>query len=114
LHPQGRAASCSRREHGAAPRCTCSSLNPAFFRTELPTPIDLIWNRKTDPGKVFDLTLPLDQVAEGYRVIDERRAIKGIAVSRAHVASACRRGPRLHARDAGDCAARRAASFQEM
>ena len=28
------------------------------------------------PGKVFDLTLPLDQVAEGYRAMDERRAIK--------------------------------------
>ena len=31
---------------------------------------------KIDPGKVFDLTLPLDQVAEGYRAMDERRAIK--------------------------------------
>ena len=29
-----------------------------------------------DPGLVFDLTLPLDQVAEGYRAMDERRAIK--------------------------------------
>ncbi|MFG1953977.1 hypothetical protein [Micromonospora sp. NPDC048830] len=29
-----------------------------------------------DPGKVFDLTLPLDQAAEGYRAMDERRAIK--------------------------------------
>ena len=25
---------------------------------------------------VFDLTLPLDEVAEGYRAMDERRAIK--------------------------------------
>ena len=31
-----------------------------------------------DPGKVFDLTLPLDQVAEGYRAMDERRAIKAL------------------------------------
>jgi threonine dehydrogenase-like Zn-dependent dehydrogenase len=31
---------------------------------------------KSTPGKVFDLTLPLDQVAEGYRAMDERRAIK--------------------------------------
>ena len=31
---------------------------------------------KINPGKVFDLTLPLDQVAEGYRAMDERRAIK--------------------------------------
>jgi hypothetical protein len=29
-----------------------------------------------NPGKVFDLTLPLDEVAEGYRAMDERRAIK--------------------------------------
>ena len=38
--------------------------------------IDLVWNRQIDPGKVFDLELPLDQVAEGYRAMDERRAIK--------------------------------------
>jgi threonine dehydrogenase-like Zn-dependent dehydrogenase len=38
--------------------------------------IDLIWNREIDPGNVFDLTLPLDGVAEGYRAMDERRAIK--------------------------------------
>jgi hypothetical protein len=29
-----------------------------------------------DPGKVFDLTLPLEQAAEGYRAMDERGAIK--------------------------------------
>jgi threonine dehydrogenase-like Zn-dependent dehydrogenase len=38
--------------------------------------IDLIWNRQIDPGRVFDLTLPLEQAAEGYRAMDERRAIK--------------------------------------
>ena len=32
--------------------------------------------RKIEPGKVFDLTLPLADVAEGYRAMDERRAIK--------------------------------------
>src|SRR3954462_12375304 len=42
----------------------------------LPELIDLVWNRKINPRKVFDLTLPLDQVAEGYRAMDERRAIK--------------------------------------
>ena len=31
---------------------------------------------RIDPGRVFDLTLPLDEVAEGYRAMDERRAIK--------------------------------------
>src|SRR5947209_2819693 len=49
---------------------------PAPVRRFLPELIDLIWNRQIDPGKVFDLTLPLDQVAEGYRAMDERRAIK--------------------------------------
>jgi threonine dehydrogenase-like Zn-dependent dehydrogenase len=49
---------------------------PAPVRRFLPQLVDLIWNREIDPGKVFDLTLPLDQVAEGYRAMDERRAIK--------------------------------------
>ena len=40
--------------------------------------VDLIWSREIDPGRVFDLTLPLDQVAEGYRAMDERRAIKAL------------------------------------
>src|SRR6267378_3312511 len=40
--------------------------------------IKLVWNKKINPGKVFDLTLPLDQVAEGYRAMDERRAIKAL------------------------------------
>jgi hypothetical protein len=31
---------------------------------------------KIYPGRVFDLTLSLDQVAEDYRATDERRAIK--------------------------------------
>jgi len=49
---------------------------PAPVRRFLPELIDLVWNGKITPGKVFDLTLPLDQVAEGYRAMDERRAIK--------------------------------------
>ena len=49
---------------------------PAPVRRFLPGLIDLIWQRKINPGKVFDLTLPLDQAAEGYRAMDERRAIK--------------------------------------
>jgi threonine dehydrogenase-like Zn-dependent dehydrogenase len=49
---------------------------PAPVRRFLPKLIDLVWNRKVDPGRVFDLTLPLAQVAEGYRAMDERRAIK--------------------------------------
>jgi threonine dehydrogenase-like Zn-dependent dehydrogenase len=49
---------------------------PAPVRRYLPQLIELIAKRAIDPGKVFDLTLPLDQVAEGYRAMDERRAIK--------------------------------------
>jgi threonine dehydrogenase-like Zn-dependent dehydrogenase len=49
---------------------------PAPVRRFLPKLIDLILNRTINPGKVFALTLPLDQVAEGYRAMDERRAIK--------------------------------------
>ena len=49
---------------------------PAPVRRFLPKLIELVLNRRIDPGKVFDLTLPLEQVAEGYRAMDERRAIK--------------------------------------
>ena len=49
---------------------------PAPVRRFLPDLIELVWKGKINPGKVFDLTLPLDQVAEGYRAMDERRAIK--------------------------------------
>jgi threonine dehydrogenase-like Zn-dependent dehydrogenase len=49
---------------------------PAPVRRFLPEMIRLIEDRAIDPGKVFDLTLPLDQAAEGYRAMDERRAIK--------------------------------------
>ncbi|HUI30221.1 MAG TPA: zinc-dependent alcohol dehydrogenase family protein [Candidatus Acidoferrales bacterium] len=49
---------------------------PAPVRRYLPELIKLVWNRKINPGKVFDLTLPLDRVAEGYRAMDERKAIK--------------------------------------
>ena len=38
--------------------------------------VDLVFNGTINPGKVFDLVLPLDQVAEGFRAMDERRAIK--------------------------------------
>jgi threonine dehydrogenase-like Zn-dependent dehydrogenase len=51
---------------------------PAPVRRFLPELIDLIWHRKINPGKVFDLRLPLEDVAEGYRAMDERRAIKAL------------------------------------
>lgn len=49
---------------------------PAPVRRYLPDLIDRVLTGRIDPGKVFDLTLPLEQVAEGYRAMDERRAIK--------------------------------------
>jgi threonine dehydrogenase-like Zn-dependent dehydrogenase len=51
---------------------------PAPVRRFLPELVDLIHTRKIDPGKVFDLELPLEQAAEGYRAMDERRAIKSL------------------------------------
>jgi threonine dehydrogenase-like Zn-dependent dehydrogenase len=51
---------------------------PAPVRRYLPKLIELVLNGTINPGKVFDLTLPLDQVAEGYRAMDERRAIKAL------------------------------------
>lgn len=49
---------------------------PAPVRNYLPDLADRVWNGRIEPGKVFDLELPLDQVAEAYRAMDERRAIK--------------------------------------
>ena len=49
---------------------------PAPVRRFLPDLIDLIWKRQIDPGAVFDLTLPLEDAAEGYRAMDKRRATK--------------------------------------
>jgi threonine dehydrogenase-like Zn-dependent dehydrogenase len=49
---------------------------PAPVRRFLPELIDLIWNRQIDPGKVFDLQLPLEQAAAGYEAMDRREAIK--------------------------------------
>ncbi|MBW0001791.1 MAG: zinc-dependent alcohol dehydrogenase family protein [Verrucomicrobia bacterium] len=51
---------------------------PAPVRRYLPELIELVLNGKINPGTVFDLTLPLEQVAEGYRAMDERRAIKAL------------------------------------
>ncbi|KOX20114.1 IMP dehydrogenase [Saccharothrix sp. NRRL B-16348] len=49
---------------------------PAPVRAYLPDLIDRVLDGRINPGKVFDLALPLDQAAEGYRAMDERRAIK--------------------------------------
>ncbi|NAZ76878.1 alcohol dehydrogenase catalytic domain-containing protein [Kineococcus sp. T13] len=49
---------------------------PAPVRRFLPELIRLIWDRQIDPGRVFDLTLPLERAAEGYEAMHERRATK--------------------------------------
>ena len=49
---------------------------PAPVRRFLPEHMQLIADGAIHPGKVFDLTLPLEDAAEGYRAMDERRAIK--------------------------------------
>ena len=35
-----------------------------------------VLDKTIEPGRVFDLELPLDQVQEAYAAMDERRAIK--------------------------------------
>lgn len=49
---------------------------PAPVRRYLPELIQLIWDRKINPGKVFDMTLPLEKAAEAYAAMDAREAIK--------------------------------------
>ena len=49
---------------------------PAPVRRFLPDLMDRIWNRKINPGKVFDLELPLEAAAAGYQAMDTRLAIK--------------------------------------
>ncbi|WP_408899451.1 zinc-dependent alcohol dehydrogenase family protein [Nocardioides sp. R1-1] len=48
----------------------------APVRRYLPELLPLVLDRRIDPGRVFDLTLPLEESPEGYRAMDERRAIK--------------------------------------
>jgi threonine dehydrogenase-like Zn-dependent dehydrogenase len=49
---------------------------PAPVRRFLPEHLAMIADGAIDPGRVFDLTLPLEEAAEGYAAMDERRAIK--------------------------------------
>ncbi|MGW1191276.1 zinc-dependent alcohol dehydrogenase family protein [Streptomyces sp. NPDC002559] len=51
---------------------------PAPVRRYLPDLIERVLTGRIDPGRVFDLTLPLERVAEGYRAMDERRAVKAL------------------------------------
>jgi len=49
---------------------------PAPVRRFLPDLMNRVLEGRIQPGKVFDLTLPIAEVAEGYKAMDERRAIK--------------------------------------
>lgn len=49
---------------------------PAPVRNYLPDLIERVLSGRIEPGRVFDLTLPLSEVAEAYKAMDERRAIK--------------------------------------
>ncbi|MCB9638368.1 MAG: zinc-dependent alcohol dehydrogenase family protein [Myxococcales bacterium] len=51
---------------------------PAPVRRYLPKLMQLVLDEKINPGKVFDLTLPIDQVADAYKAMDDRRAIKAL------------------------------------
>jgi len=51
---------------------------PAPVRAYLPDLMQRVLDGRIEPGKVFDLTLPLSQVAEAYAAMDERRAIKSL------------------------------------
>jgi threonine dehydrogenase-like Zn-dependent dehydrogenase len=48
----------------------------APVRRYLPELLALVLDGRIDPGRVFDQTLPLASVADGYRAMDERTAIK--------------------------------------
>lgn len=51
---------------------------PAPVRRYLPDLLERVWSGAIDPGRVFDLTLPLEQAAEAYAAMDERRSIKAL------------------------------------
>ena len=76
------------RRHGLAPGSVDAAarafpgdpgvgeIGMAGVRRYLPDLLERVLSGAIDPGKVFDLTLPLSEVAEGYAAMDERRAIK--------------------------------------
>lgn len=49
---------------------------PAPVRRFLPDLVRQIWYSEIQPGKVFDMALPLEQAPQGYEAMDQRRAIK--------------------------------------
>ena len=44
----------------------------------MPGTIEFRSHQKFNPSKVFVLTLPLEQVTEGYHAVDEQRAFKAL------------------------------------
>ncbi|MFC5828843.1 glucose 1-dehydrogenase [Nonomuraea insulae] len=60
---------------------------PAPVRAFLPDLINRVLAARINPGRVFDLELPLGQVAEGFQAMDERRVIQGPAATLAHRAA---------------------------
>lgn len=65
----------SHRVAHASARAVTHSFRPAPVRQYLPELIDLVWEREINPGKVSDLTQPLNRSADAYQAMDERRAI---------------------------------------
>ena len=51
---------------------------PAPVRKYLPDLVERIVSGAINPGKVFDLTVPLDRAAEAYAAMDKREAIKAL------------------------------------
>lgn len=51
---------------------------PAPVRRYLPELIDMVFHGRINPGRVFDLEVPLDRVADAYKAMDDRRAIKAL------------------------------------
>lgn len=49
---------------------------PATVRAYMEDLLPEVLEGRIDPGKVFDRTVGLDQVPDGYRAMDERTALK--------------------------------------
>jgi threonine dehydrogenase-like Zn-dependent dehydrogenase len=47
-------------------------------RAYLPDLLQRTLEGQINPGVVFDLTLPLEQAAEAYAAMDQRRAVKSL------------------------------------
>jgi alcohol dehydrogenase len=50
----------------------------AHARTYIPELLEDVLNGTINPGRVFDLTVGLDDIVEAYAAMDERRAIKSL------------------------------------